>query len=158
MKADGGHSALVKQNRLQSTMVVAQVALALVVLVGAGLMVRTVYELEDQYQVCGSVRVLTLRTDLPLNKYDEPQKRVNFYDDVLARVRSLPDVSSPPTPRACRSNGKAARSGFYPEGKPVEHGLVYDANHRQVSPEYFDDDGYSGDGRPTVRRARQLRT
>ena len=49
MKADGGHSHLVKQNRLQSAMVVAQVALALVVLVGAGLMVRTVYELQDQY-------------------------------------------------------------------------------------------------------------
>ena len=123
MKADGGHSDLVKQNRLRSTMVVAQVALALVVLVGAGLMLRTIDELQEQYSGLQPNRVLTLRTDLPLNKYDEPQKRVNFYDDVLRARRSLPNVCLPPIPRACRSNGKAARRAFIPRASRLSSAL-----------------------------------
>jgi putative ABC transport system permease protein len=137
MKAGGGHGNLVKQNRLQSTMVVAQVALALVVLVGAGLMVRTVHELEGQYAGLRPSTLLTLRTDLPLNKYDQPQKRVNFYDEVLARVKSLPDVQSAAYTTSVPLEWKGGTTGFYPEGKEPRPGLVYDANHRQVSPEYL---------------------
>ena len=102
--------------------------------------------------------MLTLRTDLPLNKYDEPQKRVNFYDDVLARVRSLPDVSSAAYTTSVPLEWKGGTSGFYPEGKPVEQALVYDANHRQVSPEYFATMGIPVmGGRPFDERD-QLRT
>jgi predicted permease len=137
MKADGGHGNLVKQNRLQNTMVVAQVALALVVLIGAGLMVRTVHELEDQYAGLRPEGVLTLRTDLPLSKYDEPQERVNFYNEVLERVGALPQVLSAAYTTSVPLEWKGGTSGFYPEGKPFTPELVYDANHRQVSPEYL---------------------
>jgi putative ABC transport system permease protein len=138
MKADGGHSNLVKQDRLRNAMVVAQVALALVVLVGAGLLARTVYELQDQYSDMRPERVLTLRTDLPLTKYDEPQKRASFYDEVLARVESLPGVLSAAYTTSVPLEWKGGTMGFYPEGKePLAGRLSYDANHRQVSPEYL---------------------
>jgi len=136
-KADGGHTNLVKQARLRSTMVVAQVALAVVVLVGAGLMLRTISELQEQYSGLQPNRVLTLRTDLPLNKYDEPQRRVNFYDEVLARVQALPDVQAAAYTTSVPLEWKGGTTGFYPEGKEVLAQLSYDANHRQVSPGYF---------------------
>ena len=136
-KADGGHTNLVKQARLRSTMVVAQVALALVVLVGAGLMLRTIAELEEQYSGLQPNQVLTLRTDLPLNKYDEPQRRVNFYDEVLTRVEALPDVASAAYTTSVPLEWKGGTTGFYPEGKEILGALGYDANHRQVSPGYF---------------------
>jgi putative ABC transport system permease protein len=136
-KADGGHSNLVKQARLRSAMVVAQVALALVVLVGAGLMLRTIGELHAQYSGLKPDRVLTLRTDLPLNKYDEPQRRINFYDEVLARVEALPSVQSAAYTTSVPLEWKGGTTGFRPEGKEVLAQLTYDANHRQVSPGYF---------------------
>ena len=136
-KADGGHTNLVKQARLRSTMVVAQVALALVVLVGAGLMLRTVSELQAQYSGLQPNRVLTVRTDLPLNKYDEPQRRANFYDEVLTRVAALPDVVSAAYTTSVPLEWKGGTTGFYPEGKETLQALSYDANHRQVSAGYF---------------------
>ena len=137
IKPDGGHSGFVAQHRLRNAMVVAQVALALVVLVGAGLMIRTVHALEDQYSGLRPDRVLTLRTDLPLNKYDEPQKRANFYDDVLARVKSLQNVVAAAYTTSVPLEWKGGTSGFFPEGKPVLPSFSYDANHRQVSYEYL---------------------
>jgi putative ABC transport system permease protein len=136
-KADGGHTNLVKQARLHSTMVVAQVALALVVLVGAGLMLRTVSELQAQYSGLQPNRVLTVRTDLPLNKYGEPQRRANFYDEVLTRVAALPDVVSAAYTTSVPLEWKGGTTGFYPEGKETLQALSYDANHRQVSAGYF---------------------
>ena len=136
-KADGGHTNLVKQTRLRNAMVVAQVALALVVLVGAGLMLRTISELQAQYSGLQANRVLTLRTELPLNKYDEPQRRVNFYDEVLGRVEALPDVVSAAYTTSVPLEWKGGTTGFYPEGKEALAQLAYDANHRQVSPGYL---------------------
>ena len=104
-------------------MVVAQVALALVVLVGAGLMVRTVYELQDQYSGLRPNQVLTLRTELPLNKYDEPQKRVNFYDEVLARVRALPDVLSAAYTTSVPLEWKGGTIGLLSRGQAGRAGL-----------------------------------
>jgi putative ABC transport system permease protein len=137
MKADGGHRNLVKQNRLQNTMVVAQVALALVVLVGAGLMVRTVRELESQYAELRPSSVLTLATDLPRSKYDEPQERMSFYDEVLARVGSLPGVQSAAYTTSVPLDWQGGTTGLSLEGKPTEPGVIYDANHRQVSSAYL---------------------
>jgi putative ABC transport system permease protein len=137
MKADGGHSNVVKQNRLRNTMVVAQVALALVVLVGSGLLVRTIHALEEQYSSLRPERLLALRTDLPLSKYAAPQERVNFYDEVLARVQSLPNVNSAAYTTSVPLEWKGGTSGFYPEGREVMPGMIYDANHRQVSAGYL---------------------
>jgi putative ABC transport system permease protein len=137
MKADGGHSNLVEQNRLQNTMVVAQIALALVVLVGAGLMVRTVHELEDQYAGLRPSSVLTLATDLPRSKYDEPQKRRSFYDEVLARVGSLPEVQSVAYTTSVPLDWQGGTTSVNLEGRPIEPGVIYDANHRQVSSAYL---------------------
>jgi putative ABC transport system permease protein len=80
---------------------------------------------------------LTLSTDLPLSKYDEPQERANFYDEVLARVKSLPNVVSAAYTTSVPLEWKGGTSGFYPEGKPILQSWSYDANHRQVSHEYL---------------------
>ena len=75
-------------------MVVAEVALALVLLVGAGLLIQTFFKLREQYASLRSESVLTLRTVLPDKKYSEPSQRTNFYKQVLGRVQSLPGVVS----------------------------------------------------------------
>jgi putative ABC transport system permease protein len=127
-----------KSNRLRAVMVVSEIALALVLLVGAGLLIRTFYKLTNQYAVLKPEAVLTVRTSLPLNKYAEHRRRVAFYDQVLERVRALPGVVSVGYTTSVPLAWKGGTSGFYPEGtqQPLP-GLSYDSIHRQVSDNYL---------------------
>ncbi|MEK6323122.1 MAG: ABC transporter permease [Acidobacteriota bacterium] len=142
LKQGGGRSGLsAGGNRTRSVMVVAEVALALVLLVGAGLLIQTFIKLRDQYSGLQPANVLTLRTVLPRNKYPEQQQRRVFYNQVLERVESLPGVVSAGYTTTVPLEWKGGTSGFYPEGLTVEEaragGLSYDANHRQVSADYL---------------------
>src|SRR5258705_13923391 len=98
-------------------MVVAEVALALVLLVGAGLLIQTFFKLREQYASLRSESVLTLRTVLPDKKYGDLSQRTNFYKEVLARVQSLPgDVSAGYAP-SIPSAWPAGPPTFIPDGR-----------------------------------------
>jgi putative ABC transport system permease protein len=124
--------------RLRSAMIVFEVALSLVLLVGAGLLIQTLSQLFRQYSVLEPEKVLTMRTILPREKYKEPQQRDNFYQQVLQRVEHLPGVVSVGYTTSIPLDWKGGTSGFYPEGvtSPIP-GLAYDSNHRQVSTNYL---------------------
>jgi predicted permease len=79
---------------LRDGLVVLEVAVAMVLMVGAGLMLRTVAQLRAVEIGFRPDHLLTLRTTLPLGKYREPEKRIGFYHRVLDGVRALPGVQS----------------------------------------------------------------
>jgi putative ABC transport system permease protein len=142
LKQGGGRSGLnAGGNRLRSAMVVAEVALAFVLLVGAGLLIQTFFKLREQYASLRSESVLTLRTVLPDKKYGEQSQRTTFYKQVLARVQSLPGVVSAGYATSIPLAWKGGTSGFVPEGRSLEQlssgGIAYDANHRQVTSDYL---------------------
>ena len=137
LKQSGGRTDLHGGTRLRGALVIAEVALALVLLVGAGLLIQTFFKLRSQYSGLQAENVLTLRTQLPDSKYRELQRRVQFYDQVLARVKSLPGVISVGYTTSVPLVWKGGTSGFFPEGHQPEPGLAYDANFREVSEDYF---------------------
>jgi putative ABC transport system permease protein len=142
LKQGGGRSGLnAGGNRLRSALVVAEVALALVLLVGAGLLIQTFLKLRGQYSSLRAESVLTLRTVLPQRKYSEPRQRANFYQQVLERVGSLPGVVSAGYATTVPLAVKGGTNGFSVAGRSVEQalagGLSYDANHRQVSADFL---------------------
>jgi predicted permease len=142
LKQGGGRTGLhAGGNRLRSAMVVSEIALALVLLVGAGLLIQTFMKLREQYSGLRPENALTLRTVLPLPKYSEQPKRTAFYNQVLERMRSLPGVISAGYTTTVPLSWKGGTNGFYPEGLTVEQaragGLSYDANTRQVSADYL---------------------
>ncbi|MDX6613047.1 MAG: putative transport system permease protein [Blastocatellia bacterium] len=142
LKQGGGRSGLnAGGNRLRSAMVVAEVALALVLLVGAGLLIQTFLKLRDQYSGLQAENVLTMRTVLSKSKYPEHPQRVSFYKQVLERVQALPGVVSAGYATTVPLAVKGGTNGFAIEGRTVEQltsgGLAYDANHRQVSADYL---------------------
>ncbi len=75
-------------------LVVGQVALSVVLLIGASLLMRSVARLRSADLGFNSTSLLTLRLALPLARYDNDQKRASFFQDLLSRVRSLPGVQS----------------------------------------------------------------
>ena len=82
------------RQRLRSALVVAEVALAVILIVGAGLMLRSLSALGRIDLGFNPDRVLTMRLSVPAARYDTPEKVVSFYRELLARVRGLPGVDS----------------------------------------------------------------
>jgi putative ABC transport system permease protein len=78
--------------RLRDGLVVAQVAATLVLLVAAGLMLRTLAKLDAVHLGFRADHVLTMQVALPQPKYADVQKRMTFYDRVLRDIRVLPGV------------------------------------------------------------------
>ena len=81
-------------NRLRNVLVAGEVALALVLLIGASLLLQTFFSLRHQYASLDASTVLTLRTQLPRGKYPSSAQRSPFYSQVLDRVQALPGVVS----------------------------------------------------------------
>jgi putative ABC transport system permease protein len=88
----GGASSGVGRRRLRGTLVVAETALAVILLTGAGLMARTLWSLYSIDLGFVPDRVLTMRLALPASSYDTPEKSVAFWEQLIARVRALPGV------------------------------------------------------------------
>src|SRR5262245_7226507 len=142
LKQAGGRTGLGTGNRrLRSALVVGEVSLAIVLLVGAGLIIQTFYKLIDQYSGFRPDNLLTLRTSLPMKKYEEHARRVAFYDQVLERVKSLPGVVSVGYTTSVPLSWKGGASGFVIEGRSAREmiamGLSFDANHSNVSSYYL---------------------
>jgi putative ABC transport system permease protein len=138
LKQGGGRTSLsTGHRRLQNAMIIGEVALAMVLLVGAGLLIKTFARLRDQYSFLSPDGVLALRTQLPENRYEQPAKRFAFYSQVLERVKALPGVNSAGYTTSVPLDWKGGTNGISIEGRPVERGVEYDANHRQISEDYF---------------------
>ncbi len=78
----------------RSILVVAEVALSLVLLIGAGLMIRSFQQLHAVNPGFDSRGVLTLSASVARSKFPQPAQQANFFERVLARVRTLPGVES----------------------------------------------------------------
>lgn len=127
--------------RLRGAMVVVEVSLAVVLLIGAGLLIQSLMKLRGQYAALKPESVLTVRTVLSRSKYAEQPQRLAFYKQVLDRVKTLPGVVSAGYTTSVPLAWKGGTNGFAIEGRSVEQatagGLAYDANHRQVSADYL---------------------
>jgi len=86
--ADSGSS------KTRSALVVIEVALSLVLLIGAGLMVRSLWKLQTIDPGFDEHNVLTLAVMVPKHQFTEPTQESQFFDEALRRVRSLPGVES----------------------------------------------------------------
>ncbi|MBO0722119.1 MAG: ABC transporter permease, partial [Blastocatellia bacterium] len=119
LKQAGGKEALgTGGNRLRGAFVVAEVALALALLFGAGLMFRSVSNLINQYSVLQPEKLLTVRT--AGQAYGEHHRRTAFYDQVLERVKSLPGVSAAGYTTSVPLQWKGGKSDLILEGSPPE--------------------------------------
>jgi putative ABC transport system permease protein len=137
LKSNTARAGFGGQRRLRDAFVVSQVALSLVLLVGAGLLVKTLSRLRGQYDELLPERVLTMRTQLAGRRYEEHARRTDFYERVLARVRSLPGVEAAGYATAVPLAWKGGSNGLQLEGKQPTPGLAWNAIHRQATPDYF---------------------
>ncbi|MEK6301900.1 MAG: ABC transporter permease [Acidobacteriota bacterium] len=88
-----GSSGKASHNRARSVLVVGEIALSLVLLIGAGLMIRSFVELLRSDLGIDPKNVLTMQVSLPNEKYAKVETRIDFFDQLLNRIEALPGVS-----------------------------------------------------------------
>jgi putative ABC transport system permease protein len=137
LKEGGRSSNSSTRQRLRSLLVVSEVALALLLLVGAGLMMKSLLRLLEVNPGFNPDHLLTMRLALPATKYQENGQLISFHQQLLTRVESLPGVKGVGTVSILPLlGGNTAR--FVAEGQPRPRpGDETEANIRDVSSDYF---------------------
>ena len=136
---EGGRSAAagLHRNRIGRILVVSEVALAFVLLIGAGLLIRSFWRLLQVNPGFDSSNILTMQISLPSSKYMEALPAINFYDQLLKRVSALPGVESAGAISYAPFSGDNSRSSFDLEKHPSAKGQEPAAEIGCVTPGYF---------------------
>jgi putative ABC transport system permease protein len=128
-----------ERNRSRRLLIVAEVAAAVVVVIGAGIMIRSLAELRRLDTGFRTDDVLTLQVDLPEADYEEGERAVSFYAEMLERVRALPGVDAAAVAEFLPLASRMGRTSLQIEGSLAEKmGEAPVAKIQQVSPGYFE--------------------
>lgn len=131
----GGRRAAASRNVL----VIAQIALATTLLIGAGLLLKSFKQLQDQSPGFRSEGVLTAMISLPEAKYPDDAARNRFMDGALARIRALPGVEHAGLTQALPFSGSNSQASYTIEGYvPGDGEASPHAMQRYVDEQYFD--------------------
>src|SRR5882757_8060061 len=125
--------------RLRDTLVVGQFALAFALLVCAGMMIQTIWNLRKQELGFQADHLLTMGVPLPEKKYDTGEKVLGFFHAVMEDVRALPGVKGAgfESDAPVMTNGDT--QGYTVEGQPpLPVGEFNDALYREVTPGYLE--------------------
>ena len=133
-RSSGGSS---RQNRIRGGLVVAEVALTLVLLVCAGLLIRTVMQLRDVNTGFNSDNVLTMNIGLPGIKYPKPENVVSFYKQATERIASLPGVKAAGITSVLPLSDNFDGRGLAVEDHPKPEGEEISVDMYVVTPGYL---------------------
>jgi putative ABC transport system permease protein len=121
---------------LRQALIVAEVALTLVLLVGAGLLARSFYRLQQLNIGFVSERVLSFRINLPERRYDTKERHLAFYQNLHEKLRALPGVEEVAFASQFPLGGRHWQTSFRIEGQPRPERLP-SMELTVVSPNYF---------------------
>ena len=137
LKEGGRNTASGTGQRLRGALVMTEIALAVVLLVGAGLMMKSLLRLLRSNVGFNAENLLTMTVALPPAKYTDAAKQVAFFDQLNERVRSLPGVTGSGTVNVLPLQG-GNTTRFIVEGDSVPPpGQEIEANIRVVDESYF---------------------
>ena len=106
-------------NRTRSALVVAEVALSLMLLIAAGLLLRSLWALHDINPGFDPDHLVTTNLSIASTKFAAPEQQVSFFNRVLERVRTLPGVKSAGVIDSLPLSDNSSHMGIQIEGRPV---------------------------------------
>jgi putative ABC transport system permease protein len=130
-------SASVSQVRVRNLLMIAEMSLALVLLIGAGLMIRSFLALQQVRPGFDAGGVLTFRAALPPAKYNTPQARLAMLNQVEERVRAIPGVTEMAFVSQLPLTGSGPLSPFAYNDATARNWESETSDGRNVSPAYF---------------------
>jgi len=135
---EGARQVSASSHRLRSALVVFEIALSLVLLVGAGLSVRSFLSLVKTSPGFNPDSVMTMRLMLPRAKYQQQPQRAAFYNDLLQRVKATPGVESAAFVNYLPLGGQNSSDSYLVEGEAEpQPGRENEGRYRVATPDYF---------------------
>jgi putative ABC transport system permease protein len=125
-----------RRNRVRGVLVVSELAIAVVLLVGAGLLIQSLWRLHNVSPGFESQNLLTFVVGIPSVKYPT-EKQDRFYRDLVGRLKLLPGVRSAASVIPLPLSGNAFTISFETEGRPVAKGEEPSADFFAISDDYF---------------------
>ena len=127
-----------RRNRVRNALVISEVALALVLLVGAGLLLKSFVRLQNVDPGFDPRNVLTMEVSLPVAKYPRGKPVADFYAETIRRVQALPGVEAAALTSILPLSGNNSDSSFAIEGRdPTQEKIYPDEEIRSVTANYF---------------------
>jgi len=136
---EGGRTATdgMGRSRLRALLVISQVSLAVVLLIGASLLIESMFHLLHQSPGFDPQGVMAFNLDLPDSRYGKPEQSADFFRDLLARIRAVPGVKDASGVLPLPLSGDSMRTSFEIEGKPMAKSDLPGTNIRAVGLDYF---------------------
>lgn len=136
---EGGRQTTYVSHRLRRILVISEVALSLMLLVSAGLLMRSFLALVKTDAGFDANNVLTMSLVLPVAKYKEDAQRSSFYKELVSRVESVPGVESAAVINYLPLGGANSSDAFLVEGTPdPPPGQEFIGRYRVCSPKCFE--------------------
>jgi putative ABC transport system permease protein len=127
-----------RSSAVRSGLVIAEVALSLVLLIGAGLMIKSLARLLNVDPGFKPDRTLTMNIALPGSKYAKADQQTAFFEDVNRRIKALPGIETAGLISSAPLSGGVYAGGFSIEGRePASPNEDLSADRRMISPDYF---------------------
>ena len=123
--------------RVRAALVVAEMALSVILLIGAGLLLVSFHRLTSVAPGFQAQNVVTMRVTLPFAKYGDTPRPVQFFESLLARIRTMPSVDSAGAVTLLPFASGDSRSGFLIENRTEPSPIPVRAHPRLVSPDYL---------------------
>ena len=133
------------QNRMRSALIVCQIAFSFMLLIGAGLLLRSLFKMQHVDSGIAPQRVLAMRTTVNFSKYTTNEQTFAFIQKILDRLKTEPGVLSaaissryPFEPEFVAAGAQGVSFSFQVEGRPVQPGEAPPiSTFAAVSPDYF---------------------
>ena len=133
----GGKGATQGKGHLRRFLVVGEVALSLMLFVGAGLLIKSFWQLTRVNPGFNSDHLLTLHVSLPELKYPEDKQVIQFYKELPERLSSLPGVQSVSAVNRLPISGGDPHGDLAIDGRPFGPGEAPGISFRRILPNYF---------------------
>jgi putative ABC transport system permease protein len=132
-----GSGASATRNRLRSVLVVSEIAMTLVLLVCAGLLIRTVMRLKSVDTGFNSQNILAMNIGLPSIKYPKPENQIAFFKQVTERIAALPGVKAAGTTSVLPLSDNFDGRGLLVEDHPRPRGEEITVDLYVTTPGYL---------------------
>ena len=134
-----GNAGGARTKRVRGLLMVAEIAMSFMLLVGAGLLIKSFLHLREVKPGFNADNVLTMRISVPPGKFSQGEPRNQFFQQAIDRIHSLPGVQSVGMVLSLPLGGDTFNvwRGVIPEGRPAVPEENIDAAYLSASPEYF---------------------
>src|SRR5581483_6489756 len=134
---EGSRGSTATGRRFRSSLVIAEVALSMVLLISAGLMIKSFARLQEVNMGFNPANVLVAQIGLPEKKYSKDEQMIDFVERLIPKIKSLPGVVNVGTSTTTPYSNSDIDFSFQIEGRPVNPNEKLDARFDAVSPDFF---------------------